>query len=216
MIPNEGINATEEIRRIFGVATQRYYVKNRKHSLSGAYQEMLKDFFFERRIDHETGEVIHAMPGSAAPKGLPTEVQYRYWFEKENSTFDIKRRRIGEKIYDKDMRGYIGTSNAEVWGPGARYQIDATIADVYLVSRLDRSRIIGRPVVYIVIDVFSRMIVGLYVGLEGPSWVGAMMALSNTASDKIAYCKRFGFGNCTRRLALPPLASNTTRRSRRN
>lgn len=89
------------------------------------------------------------------------------------------------------MRGLLSTSAAETWGPGARYQIDATLADVYLVSRLKRDRI-GRPVLYIVIDVFSRMIVGIYVGLEGPSWVGAMMALANTAADKVAYCRQFG------------------------
>ena len=105
---------------------------------------------------------------------------------------DVKRKRVGTKTYDKDMRGLLGTSAAEVMGPGDRYQIDATIVDVYLVSRLDRNRIIGRPVLYVVIDVFSRMVVGIYVGLEGPSWVGAMMALANTAADKVAYCKQFG------------------------
>lgn len=63
---------------------------------------------------------------------------------------------------------------------------------MYLVSRTDRDKIIGRPVLYVVIDVFSRMIVGIYVGLEGPSWVGAMMALANTASDKQVFCKQSG------------------------
>lgn len=42
------------------------------------------------------------------------------------------------------MRGILGTSTAEVIGPGSRWQIDATIADVYLVSRTDRRRIVGR------------------------------------------------------------------------
>jgi hypothetical protein len=70
----------------------------------------------------------------------------------------------------------------------AMYEIDATIGDVYLVSRFDRNKIIGRPVVYIVIDVFSRMITGVYIGLEGPSWVGAMMALANATAPKVEYC----------------------------
>ena len=34
------------------------------------------------------------------------------------------------------------------------------------------------------------MITGFYVGLEGPSWVGAMMALANVAEDKVALCAR--------------------------
>ncbi|WP_410498877.1 Mu transposase C-terminal domain-containing protein [Chitinibacter sp. S2-10] len=187
-----GINVSEGIRKVFNIAIQRHYVKNKKHSLSGAYDEMLKDFFLERHINTETGEVIHSYADPTEQTAVPSLVQFRYWYEKENNKFDIKRQRVGKKIYDKDMRGYISSSNTDVWGPGARFQIDATIADVYLVSRQNRDRIIGRPVLYIVIDVFSRMIVGLYVGLEGPSWVGAMMALANTADDKVSYCKRFG------------------------
>ncbi len=50
-------------------------------------------------------------------------------------------------------------------GPGSRYEIDATIADVYLLSA-DRQRVIGRPTLYVVVDVFSRMVAGFYIGLE--------------------------------------------------
>ncbi len=71
-------------------------------------------------------------------------------------------------------------------GPGAKYQIDATVGDIYLVSQFDRSDIIGRPVMYFVMDSYSRMVTGMYVGLEGPSWAGAMMAIENAASDKVA------------------------------
>jgi hypothetical protein len=78
------------------------------------------------------------------------------------------------------------------FGPGSIYQIDATIGDIYLVSFLDRNRIIGRPVIYIIIDTFSRMITGLSVSLEGPSWLGAMLALENATTDKVAFCKEYG------------------------
>ena len=77
-------------------------------------------------------------------------------------------------------------------GPGAKYQIDATVGDIYLVSQFDRSDIIGRPVMYFVMDSYSRMVTGMYVGLEGPSWAGAMMAIENAASDKVAYCSSYG------------------------
>jgi putative transposase len=66
------------------------------------------------------------------------------------------------------------------------------IADVYLVHRVNRDWCIGKPVVYVVLDVFSHLITGLYVGLEGPSWLGAMMALENACSDKVEYCARHG------------------------
>ena len=66
-----------------------------------------------------------------------------------------------------------------------------TIADVYLVSSFDRNLIIGRPVVYGVIDVYSRLMTGIYVGLEGPSWVGAMMALDNMVKNKVDFCTQY-------------------------
>lgn len=187
-----GLNVDDDIRKIFRVAVARYYTTQVKFTLRGAYDQMIKDFFCERRIDPDTGRVTHAPNGDVLASGFPSFGQFNYWLEQDHDRLDIKRERLKPRIYDKDLRGLLGTSTAEVWGPGARYQIDATIADVYLVSRTDRNKIIGRPVLYVVIDVFSRMIVGIYVGLEGPSWVGAMMALANTASDKQIFCMQSG------------------------
>lgn len=53
------------------------------------------------------------------------------------------------------------------------------------------NRIIGRPVVYAIVDVYSRIVTGIYVGLEGPSWLGAMMALDNMVADKVDFCKQY-------------------------
>lgn len=186
-----GVNIDEDMVRIFRLAITRYYAIDARFTLQGAYEQMIKDFFCDRVSDANTGQVTH-QDGHFAEAGFPTVGQFSYWFRKEQDELNIKRKRLSPRVYDKDMRGLTGTSTAEVWGPGARYQIDATIADVYLVSRFNRERIIGRPVLYVVIDVFSRMIVGMYIGLEGPSWVGAMMALANTVADKVAYCAHFG------------------------
>ncbi|MCD9085818.1 Mu transposase C-terminal domain-containing protein [Stenotrophomonas sp. SY1] len=190
-----GVNVTPDMRKVFSVAYSRYYVSQvkGKYTLIGAYRKMVSDFYSVKDIDPETGQIIHYRHEEIeAQGGIPTFEQFQYWSSKDHLRLEIKRKRMGEKLYDKDMRGLLGTSNAEVIGPGSRYQIDATIGDVYLVSRLDPNLIIGRPVVYVVIDVFSRLIVGIYIGLEGPSWVAAMMALANTAMDKVAYCAQYG------------------------
>lgn len=187
-----GVNITKELRQTFQLSVDRFYATSERFSKQGAYDKMIKEFYSDKRIDHESGLVVHTPKDTYAATGMPTYDQFLYWVDKDNCAPTLRRKRMGATRYDKDLRGLLGTATAETWGPGSRYQIDATIADVYLVSRLDRRRIIGRPVVYVVIDVFSRMIVGLYVGLEGPSWIGAMMALANTAEDKVAFCKRFG------------------------
>lgn len=189
---SQGVNITAHIREVFQIGTRRYYEGNNKNSITGAYKKIIETFFCEKDVDPETGCIQHIPIERMNQDGFPSLEQYRYWLGKDFKKLEIKRRRVGPKIYDKDMRALLGTATANVLGPGSRYEIDATIADVYLVSRLDRYRIVGRPVLYVVIDVFSRMIVGIYVGFEGPSWVSAMMALANTVADKVAFCKRFG------------------------
>lgn len=190
-----GVNITEEIRRIFLVGVDRCNASKERGKWTEAelFREIKKQFFSDARVDPETNRIVHSTASASKEAGgVPTLRQFRYWLGRDRDRLELKRKRVGAKRYDKDMRGLLGTSNAQVCGPGDRYQIDATIADVYLRSRINRSLIIGRPVIYVVIDVFSRMIVGVYVGLEGPSWVGAMMALANTAADKVAFCKEFG------------------------
>lgn len=99
--------------------------------------------------------------------------------------------RYSKKEYELKHRPILSHSALETDGPGTRFQVDATIADIYLVSSFDRNLIIGRPVIYGIMDVYSRLITGVYVGLEGPSWIGAMMTLDNMTMDKVEFCKQY-------------------------
>lgn len=118
---------------------------------------MLKTYYIEDSYYAEDGtRKTKLIP----PSERPTFTQFKYWYEQE---FDIEKaliRRKGEKTCLLENRAVLGTSTAEVIGPGSRFQIDATVADVYIVSSYNPDWIVGRPVVYVVIDVFSRMIVG--------------------------------------------------------
>jgi hypothetical protein len=84
-------------------------------------------------------------------------------------------------------KGYLTVES----GPGVRFQIDPIVCDFYLVSKYNPNWIVGRPVLYFVSDVFSQMIVGYYVGLEGPSWHGFRMALANAVTDKVKHCRGY-------------------------
>lgn len=175
-----GINIDEATKRSFRIAISRHYHTEKANTLITAYEMMIKDF--------HTG-VNNTITDF---EELPSFDQFKYWYEKESN---FKKRiisRTSEKRYELNNRAVLGKSDADVIGPGSKFQIDATVGDVYLVSRYNRNWIIGRPVIYVVIDVFSRMVVGLYVGLEGPSWLGAMMALANASADKVVYCEENG------------------------
>jgi hypothetical protein len=187
----EGINVTEKDRQIFRIAVAKYYNTPKRNSLTSAYDQMIKDYYKDE-IRYDKNGVSKSILKPVYER--PTLTQFRYWYQLEHQD-DVEKTitsRKGAKKFALEHRAIIGTSRMETIGPGSRYQIDATIADVYLVSKYNRNWIIGRPVIYVVIDVFSRMVVGVYVGLEGPSWIGAMMALANAAADKVEFCREYG------------------------
>ena len=187
-IVGDGINVDEEIKRIFRIAINRFYYSSAKHSLTMTYELMLKEYFNDghRMVD---GKKIPLLKSSSE---IPTFGQFRYFFEKERNIKREVSTRYSPKKYEQEYRPVLGSSSTDAIGPGSLFQIDATVADVYLVSRFNRTHIIGRPVLYIVQDCFSKLIVGLYVGLEGPSWIGAAMALANTAGNKVSFCSQYG------------------------
>jgi putative transposase len=184
-----GINLTAEMERRFAQGIQRFYETSARRSLTQAYQRTLETFF------HRGFTLVNGVPTPVLPPAaeLPTERQFRYWYEQRAR--DTQREittRYGERAYQLRHREVLGDATQMAFGPGSLYQIDATPADIYLVSALDRTRIIGRPIIYVCMDVFSRMIAGLCVTLEGPSWMGAMLALENVMSDKVAFCAEYG------------------------
>ncbi|MBD1382444.1 Mu transposase C-terminal domain-containing protein [Metabacillus arenae] len=181
-----GINITNEIKIQFEHVINKYYRSTNQYSLKDVYNFLLRDFYSHRY--KENGTLKYKIWDS---NRVPTYHQFYYWFKKfEDPKKDIQFRKSA-KEYELKYRPLISNSKMETNGPGTRFQIDATIADIYLASAIDRSKVIGRPVIYAVIDVYSRLLTGIYIGLEGPSWLGAMMALDNMVSDKVEFCKQY-------------------------
>lgn len=194
-----GINITEEIQEQMREALNKYYYKKAKktenpkskvrYSLKDTYILFLRDYFCAdvRYNDSQRKFII-----LKHPEQYPTEGQFTYWYIRELDMERKIRARKGDKKYERDHRPVLGSSVLEAFGPGSKFQIDATVGDVYLLSMYNDEWIIGKPVIYIVTDVYSRMIVGLYIGLEGPSWMGMAMALANTVADKVKFCADLG------------------------
>ncbi|MGB5885321.1 MAG: Mu transposase C-terminal domain-containing protein [Acinetobacter venetianus] len=176
----EGTGAiiTQEIERLFHLTISKYLLSNKKYSLKYANREFQKLY---RTLHPDIPE-----------NEYPTLRQFQYFYHREYNPVTRLQKRSNDIEYSKDLRQLHSTVNTQVLGPGSRYEIDATIADIYLVSNLDRSRIIGRPTIYFVIDVFSRMVTGLYIGLENASYKTSIQALYCAFTDKVALCKKYG------------------------
>jgi len=183
-----GIIVDDRICEIFEQSIKRFYHIRKEHSFKAAYELMVKDYFTRPVQQPDGGTRLELLPASE----IPTLRQFQYWYSKRYGDKERIVSRKGQSRYDLEYRPVLGKSDTNITGPGAQYQIDATVGDIYLVSQFNRANIIGRPVIYFVIDTFSRMVTGMYVGLEGPSWTGAMMALANAAMNKVAYCQSYG------------------------
>jgi hypothetical protein len=177
---------TEQDKERFALSVKRYYHNQNKFTLKVVYERLLQDYYSIRSEDGL--DKLSLFP----PNEIPSFRQFSYWYSKNRDIIAEQKKRDGERKFELSGRSVIGRSDFGLMGPGAQFQIDATVGDLYLVSQFDRSNLIGRPVLYFVIDAFSRIVTGMSVGLEGPSWNGMRMALANMAANKVGYCLKFG------------------------
>ncbi|GAB1260295.1 MAG: transposase family protein [Neptuniibacter sp.] len=164
-----GALVDEATERLFRIIIDKYILK-KKFSIAKAHRK------FKGLYDN----IAPGVPESEKP----TKRQFSYFFNREYTHVEKIKAGVPDSIYMKDIRPLESTATTQALGPGSRYEIDATIADVILVSDYDRNQPVGRPTVYLVIDVFSRFIVGWYIGFENPSYVAAIQALHLALTDK--------------------------------
>lgn len=168
----------EEQKKIFAAAIERYYLSAKRPSLRDAYDCLL----LEQYTDEE-GKLLSEYPSWHSFR------QYYYRSGMHKKSHKIIARE-GLSDYQRNHR-LLGGS-APLWKDRlGSYQMDATQADIYLVSSFDRSLVIGRPNIYMAVDTVSELIAGIYVGLEAGE--NAVMAcLANAAADKVEFCSKYG------------------------
>jgi len=177
--PGVGAIVDEQTERLFRIAIDTYLLKDTGCNFPYAHRR------FKDRYEN-------LFPGTPESE-MPTKWQMHHFYKREYGQVEQLQKRTSRIEYNKDVKPLTGTAGTDVAGPGSRFEIDATIADIYLVSDSDRHNIVGRPVIYMVIDVFSRMVAGLYIGFESPSYAAAIQALAVAMTDKVAWCKQHGF-----------------------
>jgi len=186
---DQGINVDESIKKIIKVGLNRYYYNDKQNSLKTAYELTIRDFFTEEVV--QNGVKTRILKDTSK---LPSYNQFRYWFKKFNDPKKEVTSRLGTRIFHQKYRGITGNSTQDAGlGPGTLWQTDSTPLDVHCVSSIDRNILVGNPLLHLVIDVYSRLIVGFSLSFESlNAYSGAMMALYNSMTDKKEFCKRFG------------------------
>jgi len=167
-----------DVLKIFRAVTDQYLLTKKHQGITYAHRRIQSKF---KDLYPDTKE-----------KDLPTLSQYRYFIQKELGLREKLIKTTSRPDYENNVAPLIGSSAEKALGPGSRFEIDATIADIYLVSDKDPSLIIGRPTLYTVVDTFSRLVVGFYIGMESPSYVTAMRAVGSIFMDWQAYGENIG------------------------
>lgn len=171
------------------LAAIRRKVKEQHMSAKQAYKESITEVY--GKTDKENS---NKPDKQAAEKGTyPSYQQVRRIHVQSIPRLQRIRDRVGDNYFDRNFRGLIGFSQEQCSGPGQLYAIDATMGDVHLVSNTDARNLIGRPIVYIIVDVWSTAIVGFYVCLEGPKWDTAKEAIYSLAIGPRQFAKLWGF-----------------------
>jgi hypothetical protein len=184
-----GVNVTPEDEKIFEKGIERYVVSGISSDLHAAWQRIKEAFYTTGSFTpKQTEEGLILIPELLPASKIPTVEQFIYYYRKWRNPSKEIIVVHGQDEYERNVRPVLDSVYEEAPYPGALYQIDAAIGDAFLVNDFDRTRLIGRPVIYIVIDTFSRRIVGWSVTLEGPSWTGARLALE-MAFESDGYCE---------------------------
>tara|TARA_B000000460_G_scaffold44025_1_gene27628 strand:+ start:1892 stop:3976 length:2085 start_codon:yes stop_codon:yes gene_type:complete len=173
-----GIPIDENIKELFRKAIDSYYLKVTRMPWTKV-QSKVELEFRKKYPDIQSQD-------------YPTILQLKHFFKMEYDASDTAKLRSSKIDYEKDIRPLKSTATAQVLAPGDRFEFDATIVDLYLVSDKDSTKIIGRPTLMLTIDVFSRLVVGYYLTFEPPSYVLAMMCIANCLENKVDVCKRLG------------------------
>lgn len=162
----------------FDAAIRKYYFSSKKFSLRAVYEMLV--------LESYTGSDGSIQTNAPSWQSFRSYFYSRRYHKLERKV--IAREGLGE--YQRNHRPAFGSATA--WRPQVgSYQMDATVGNVYLVSRLDRKTVIGRPIIYLAVDTATQLIAGIYVGLDSGEQA-VMSCLANAVEDKRDFCRRHG------------------------
>lgn len=158
----------------------------KKSTLADTCTRVEKRFFSRRNSEG----ILEPLPLGQRP----TERQIHYLVLSVMTAEDRSVRKHGRAQHDLQFDTRVGSVHEACRGPADAYEIDASQVDVWLLSREKGKvrHVIGKATMYLVVDRYSRLIVGFFVSLDPPSWAGAMRAILSIFENKEELCRRHG------------------------
>ena len=175
------------------VPRKRGAAKGQKHLAADqelVISSVVEDFYLKKQR-HSPKEVVDEVLQRCkrAKIAAPAPSTIRRRLKELSPAMTLRRRGFKDKARDvyEPIRGSFPGADF----PLAVVQIDHTPLDVIVLDEVHRKPI-GRPWLTLAIDVYSRMIVGLYVTLDKPSATSVAMCISHAMTPKGEYLAALG------------------------
>lgn len=183
---NVGIPLNDDIKKIFDEGIQAY-LSGKANTIKDAYNDLIyKHYTYLKENENEI--VRDLLPSNQRP----TYKQFYNYLNKTVDKDEIEKAKTSIAEQRNNSRLLLSDNLKDVDGPGSLAEVDECEVDVFLVSNEDRKKVIGRPIVYGLIDVYSRAIMAVSVSLENNSYKGITNCLLNLIEDKKELCKKYG------------------------
>lgn len=174
---------TEKDKDNFKNILSTHFMKAHGKSMPKVYGELLRTYYSD---EIKIANALNSVPN------VPSITQLRYWKDKLFDKAEVAIKTTTEKDYLLNRRGLDGSTTTKWSVPGDCFEIDATVADVHIVSEWSSNLLLGRPTIYFVVDRATGFVCGLNISLFHASWRAARQALANTFLPKADYCREFG------------------------
>jgi hypothetical protein len=124
-----GVNLTETDKTKIKKGYVKYFANGKSKSLSSAYNDTLNEFYADQIRE---AEAIGKFPL------VPSKRQFQYWGEKRVDRMQVNIGRKPKGDFERNQRGLTESMHSSASLPGKVFEIDATTADVHIVSPLIR------------------------------------------------------------------------------
>lgn len=152
-----------------------------------------KDAAYLDLIEHEYSTVVKTLNVEGVveqklillpPEQRPSRRQFFYYIEQHSTEQQRKEAKKTAAVVRNNNRVFTGTVMEGVRGPGHFVECDAQEMDIALISDEYEQVPVGRPILYIMIDVMSEIILGVSLAMDNNSIVGLTNCFLNLIEDK--------------------------------
>ena len=182
----KGVPLTDEIRTYFDEAIKVFLI-GRAKTKKDAYMTMIEKHFINEE-ETPTGIRVSVLPDNLRP----TLKQFLNYTRVRVPQEEIDKAKTSAREQRNNKRLLLSDNLQGVMGPGDLWEVDECEIDLSLVSVENPSVTVGRPIVYVMIDVYTRMIVAYSVAFDNNSVLGITNCFLNLLDDKQELCNRFG------------------------